>query len=113
MLLLSVAVFAEKLTTDGKDNLDKLKGDWDSILGTIVKTKKGWYIVSYDDPNYKLERYKPGVFYYNPSDEYNKAANIYIAWDTKHKTLVTVDKNLNIIKKEKRRVPCLHNNTCN
>ena len=113
MILSSMIAFYEKLTTNGKDNLDKLKGNWDSIQATISNTPKGWYILSYDEPDYKLYRFKPGVLYFNPSDKYNKANNIYIAWDTKYKTLVTVDKNLNIIKREKRHVDCLHNNTCN
>lgn len=54
MLLSSMIAFSEKLTTNGKDNLDKLKGNWDSIQATISNTPKGWYILSYDEPDIDL-----------------------------------------------------------
>ena len=40
MILSSMIAFSEKLTTNGKDNLDKLKGNWDSIQATISNTPK-------------------------------------------------------------------------
>ena len=38
---------------------------------------------------------------------------VYFGWDTKYKTLVILDENLNIESKEERYVACLHNGTCN
>ncbi|RRD40356.1 hypothetical protein EII29_02435 [Leptotrichia sp. OH3620_COT-345] len=113
MLLFSVSVFAEKLTTDGKDNLDKLKGNWDSILASIEKKNNNWYIEYSSGEVGKISKYKSGILVFNLSDEYNKYGNTYFAWDIKYKTLVMVDRNGNILSKEKRVVECIRNQTCN
>lgn len=119
MLLLSITLFAEKLTTDGNHNLDKLKGIWESLFAEIIYKNGKWYYIS-DNPTdeetiTEIKIYKKGVLIvpnlyknYDVSDK-----NLYFAYDTKYRTLVTLDKNLNIIDKERRRVECFHNGTCN
>lgn len=110
MLLLSISVFAEKLTTDGKDNLDKMKGVWYSEKGGVVAIaqRKGfWKIGIYGDPGEgehvedrsgsftweKLKKMKPGVYLYVLKNEGTVG---YYSYDIKYKKLVELDKNLNI-----------------
>lgn len=40
MFLLGMVIFAEKLTTDGKDNLDKLKEKWANGQYEFIDQKK-------------------------------------------------------------------------
>jgi hypothetical protein len=116
LLLLSMIVFAEKLTTDGKYNMDKLQGSWgnspDDII-TIRRNNNKWIIGTYVGDcegvsNCKngtawniIQKYKNNVFivrnfYEIPS---KKDKNLYFAYDTKYKKLVELDSQLNIIDK--------------
>jgi hypothetical protein len=121
MLLFNLSIFAEKLTTNGNYNLDKLKGTWDSIFATIITKNNKWYFVdenpaideAYEQTVHEIKVYQKGVLVIPNYYKNNKDRNLYFAYDMKYKTMVTLDKDLNVITKEKRRVECLHNNTCN
>ena len=77
MFLFGMFAFAEKLTTDGKDNLDKLKGKWVNGQYDFINQNNKWHLEVYcgdcnmDTGMEKLgfEKYKSGVFvvrnYYN------------------------------------------------
>ena len=119
MLLFNLSIFAEKLTTNGNYNLDKLKGTWDSIFATIITKNNKWYYINENPADeemiIEIKTYKKGVLVVpNLYKNYEvKDKNYYFAYDEKYKTLVSLDKDLNIISKEQRRVECFHNNTCN
>ena len=114
MFLLGMVIFAEKVTTDGKDNLDKLKGKWVNGQFEFINQGKKWYLEIYcGDCNmdtgmerYGFEKYKNGIFiiknYYQMPKRPDK--NFYFAWDTKYKTFVELDKDLNILSKYPRKV---------
>lgn len=104
MLVLTSLTFAERLTTDGKDNLEKLKGEYiDSFATEITKTPDGWYIGSSarENSKNKIEVLKNGILrvkHYYPKNFNNYSADgiLYFAYDTKYQTLVKLDKDLNI-----------------
>ena len=111
ILLLTFTVFGEKLNTDGKNNLDKMKGTWGNDFYQIVQRgNNDWYLGIYDvnystDSEYiwyKIKSYKNSVFvvqnYYTPETQV-KDRNFYFAYDTKYRILVQVDRELNIIQK--------------
>lgn len=110
MILLGITVFAEKLTSNGKPNLDKLKGTWGNDFYQIAHRKNDWYLGVYDvnystDNEYiwhKIKLYKNSVFvvqnYYTPETQV-KDKNLYFAYDIKYKTMVILDKELNILEK--------------
>ncbi len=113
MMLMSVTVFAEKLTTDGKYNLDKLEGEWESAFSIIYQENGIWYYQSDEFPTMKIKKYKNGILKIHvkttlEKDDVDNNFIFYIAWDTKYKTLVKVDKNGNILRREKRIVECLN-----
>ena len=121
ILLLNIFVFGEKFHSDGNTNLEKLKDTWDSRFWEIVKKKNEWYVedldpsIDIDTPLLQIKPYKNGALvidYTNLGSDYVEGA-VYFGWDTKYKTLVILDKNLNIESKEERYVACLHNGTCN
>lgn len=105
VLLLSVTVFAEKLTTDGKTNLDKLKGNWENSRISIQTKNNKWFFGVYDNDETgdyiwkEIKVYKNGALYisnFHSKEVKNKDRNFYFAYDTKYKTLVELDKELNI-----------------
>ena len=113
MFLLGMVIFAEKLTTDGKDNLDKLKGKWVNGQFDFINSKNKWYLETYcgdcsdNGMDRKgFEKYKNGVFiiknFYQMPNKKDK--NFYFAWDTKYKVMVELDKDLNIISKYPRKI---------
>ena len=113
MFLLGMIIYAEKLTTDGNDNLDKLKGKWVNGEFEFINQKNKWYldVACGDCSNNGMERsgfekYKNGSFvvrnFYKMPNKPDK--NFYFAWDTKYKTFVELDKNLNILNKYPRKV---------
>lgn len=128
ILCINILGFAEKVTTDGKNNLDKLRGRWDSLQAEIVYKNNKWYykddspwIESENPVTIEIKVLKDGILvvpnlykYYDTqaSDYKIKDKNLYFAWDTKYKTLVVLDKNLNITSKEQKIVPCIRNKTC-
>ena len=114
MLLFSVTIFAEKLTTDGKNNLDKLIGNWSNspddvitikrngkqlILGSYVGDCEGIPRCSNGMTWDSIQNYKNNIFvvknYYQIASKKDK--NLYFAYDTKYKKLVELDSQLNII----------------
>ena len=111
MMTFSIIGFAEKLTTNGKDNLDKLKGKWENERLYIQNKNNRWYFGTYDnvelgDYEWKeIKLYKNSVFviqnYYAPETKV-KDKNLYFAYDVKYKTLVQVDRDLNIVQKISR-----------
>lgn len=109
MILLGVTAFAEKLNTDGKDNLDKLRGTWGGAMYYVELKNSKWFLGSYDAEGTiweGIEKYKNGVFvvrnfYKMPS---KKDKNFYFAWDIKYKVFVELDKDLNIIDKIPRKI---------
>lgn len=113
MMMFSIIGFAEKLTTDGKDNLDKLKGKWEGERLYIQNKNNKWYFGTYDnvelgDYEWKeIKSYKNSVFviqnYYAPETKV-KDKNLYFAYDVKYKTLVQVDRDLNIVQKISRKL---------
>ena len=114
MLIMNVFIFAEKLHTDGKNNLNKLVGNWgnsaDDLVSIRLKNNK-WYFGSYCPDCQELsgynngmvwdiiQNYKNGVFivknFYKIPSKRDK--NFYFAYDTKYKKLVELDSQLNII----------------
>lgn len=120
MLFCSITIFAEKLTTDGKNNLDKLQGSWgnspDDII-TIRRNNNKWIIGTYVGDcegvsNCKngtawsiIQKYKNNVFIVKNFYEIptKKDKNLYFAYDTKYKKLVELDSQLNIIDKINRK----------
>lgn len=114
MLLFSVTIFAEKLTTDGKNNLDKLIGNWSNspddvitikrngkqlILGSYVGDCEGIPRCSNGMTWDSIQNYKNNIFvvknYYQIASKKDK--NLYFAYDTKYKKLVELDSQLNIV----------------
>ena len=96
MLLFSVTIFAEKLTTDGKNNLDKLIGNWYAPDYTILKKGNRYFMElptdSFIDEPLIITNYKNGAMKVKTgNNEY-----LYFAYDTKYKRLVILDYNLNI-----------------
>ena len=98
-----------------------MKGTWDSRFWEIVKKKNEWYVedldpaMDIDVPLLQIKPYKNGALvidYTNLGSDY-VGGLVYFGWDTKYKTLVILDENLNIESKEERYVACLHNGTCN
>ena len=110
MFLLGMAIFAEKLTTEGKLNTKNIMGKW--VNGTMeIRNDNGKLVlvtVSSDGTVDKGEMkvYKNGTFvvsnfYQMPS---KKDKNLYLAWDTKLRTLVEIDRDFNIIIKYSRKL---------
>lgn len=102
MFLLSITIFAEKLTTDGKYHFDKIMGYW-GYPGCDISKKGDKIYMSYDllldkkgnDRSGELiliKAYKKGVFKVEFEDNIR-----YFAYDIKLKKLVEVDSNMNII----------------
>jgi hypothetical protein len=110
MLLLGMAVFAEKLTTDGKSNLNLLMGKWaNGTLELRGEKEKLFFISIASDGEVSkdiVKNYKPNVYvienYYLMPNKKDK--NFYFAWDSKYKTMVELDKDLNIISKITRKI---------
>lgn len=114
ILLINITVFAEKITTDGKNNLDKLNGNWGNSPDDIVIIKKNnnkWIIGFYAGDCEGIPRCSNGIswhdiqlyknnvfilkdFYKIPS---KKDKNLYFGYDTKYKKLVFLDHQLNIL----------------
>lgn len=113
-MLLGMFVFAEKLTTDGKNNLDKLEGKWVNGQFEFINQNNKWFLDVYcGDCNMEtgmrrigFEKYQNGVFvvrnFYKMPNREDK--NFYFAWDIKYKTFVELDRNLNIISRYPRKV---------
>ena len=105
MLLFSVTILAEKLTTDGKNNLDKLIGNWSNSPDDIIMIKrngKQWILGSYVGDCTGIPRCSNGITwdpiqknYYQIASKKDK--NLYFAYDTKYKKLVELDSQSNII----------------
>lgn len=114
MFLLGMFVFAEKLTTDGKDNLNNLKGTWKAKGADGVNTIRfdnGKWQLGYEcwedeqecrkEPNYVKSL---GMNFYNIKTAKNGVLAVFFdknlkqhfAYDTKKKALVFLDNNLNI-----------------
>ena len=114
MMILGMAIFAEKLKTDGKNNLDKLKGTW-RVKGAdganTVRYFNGKWQLGYEcwdseeecrkEPNYEKSL---GMNYYDIKEAKNgvlvvffdKNLKQYFAYDINKKALVFLDSNLNI-----------------
>ena len=109
IMLLGIVAMAEKLTTDGKNNLDKLKGAWGGAMYSVELKNNKWFLGSYDAEGTvweEIQLYKNGAlvikdFYKMPN---KKDKNFYFAWDSKYKIFVELDKDLNIIEKVPRRL---------
>ena len=110
VFMLGITVFSEKLTTDGNFNTKNILGKW--VNGTMeIKNNNGKLVlitISSDGTVDKgeMKALKNGVyivsnFYQMPS---KKDKNLYLAWDSKFKTLVEIDKNFNIIEKFSRKI---------
>ena len=110
MILLGMSIFAEKLNSDGKSNINLIMGKW--VNGTMeIKNYNGklsLITISSDgevreEPikNYKNNVFVVQGFYFMPS---KKDKNFYFAWDNKYKTLVEVDKDLNIVGRFSRKI---------
>lgn len=114
MFLLGMVIFAEKLTTDGKDNLNNLKGTWKAKGADGVNTIRfdnGKWQLGYEcwedeqecrkEPNYDKSS---GMNFYNIKTAKNGVLAVFFdqnlkqhfAYDTKKKALVFLDNNLNI-----------------
>lgn len=114
MLVFGIMAMAEKLTTDGKNNIDKLKGAWkakgaDGI--NIIRFFNGKWQLGYEcwedeeecrkEPNYDKTL---GMNFYDIKDAKNgvlvvffdKNLKQYFAYDTNKKALVFLDNKLNI-----------------
>lgn len=94
MMLFTISTFADKVTTNGKDNLNKMRGKWIGGEYVIKKIRTKWYFSFINGETgkreiYELKKYKPGVFI---AENYD----LILAWDTKLNTMVTVDKELEI-----------------
>ena len=98
MFLLSITIFAEKLTTDGKYHFDKIMGYWEIPDADFVILKKGnqYYmelpIDTFIDKPVLIHPVKDGIFKVPVDNEF-----WYFAYDIKHKVLVMIDKNSNIL----------------
>ena len=109
IMLLGIVAMAEKLTTDGKNNLDKLKGAWGGPMYSVELKNNKWFLGSYDAEGTvweEIQLYKNGAlvikdFYKMPN---KKDKNFYFAWDSKYKIFVELDKDLNIIEKVPRKL---------
>ena len=114
IMLLGIVAMAEKLTTDGKNNLDKLKGSWrvkGADGGNVIRFLNGKWQLGYEcwedeaecrkEPNYDKTL---GMNFYDIKDTkkgvlvvfFDKDLKQYFAYDTKKKALVFLDNNLNI-----------------
>ena len=112
LFFLSMTVFAEKLTTDGKYNIEKLQGKWGSETVFIQKKNNKWYYGSYNIGDDVIEWsdikfLKNGVMmvqnFYSYQIKGRQDRNYYFAYDTKYKILVELDRNLNIVDKIPRK----------
>ncbi|MDR2878613.1 MAG: hypothetical protein LBV03_01685 [Fusobacteriales bacterium] len=114
LMFLGMMVMAEKLNTDGKSNLDKLKGTW-RVKGAdgsnIIRFFKGKWQLGYEcwddekecmkEPDYDR---KSGMNFYDIKEVKNgvlvvffdKNLKQYFAYDTRKKALVFLDDKLNI-----------------
>ena len=100
-LIISALGFSERLHTDGKWHEKEIVGEYKGMLE--IKMEKGELILysNWDLKAKKLARFvkvKNGLYrveYYNKSEDPKTA--VYTAWDTKYKTIVDLDKNLNIV----------------
>ena len=109
IMFLGIVAMAEKLTTDGKNNLDKLKGTWGGAMYSVELKNNKWLLGSYDAEGTiweEIQLYKNGAlvikdFYKMPN---RKDKNFYFAWDSKYKIFVELDKDLNIIDKVPRKL---------
>lgn len=104
MIIMSLSVFAEKLHTDGKNNLDKLVGNWGSYTYYIQNKSGKWYlgVSNWGDDTVdwtSIKSYKNGVMVAPNYYERRGDRNFYFAYDTKYKIMVEVDAGLNIIQK--------------
>ena len=103
MMLFSTVVFTEKLTTDGKNHIDKLVGNWSNSPDDIITIKRNgnqWILGSYVGMTWdSIQNYRNNIFvvknYYQIASKKDK--NLYFAYDTKYKRLVELDSQLNII----------------
>lgn len=109
IMLLGIVVMAEKLNTDGKNNLDKLKGTWGGAMYSIELKNNKWLLGSYDAEGTiweEIQLYKNGALviknFYKIQNKKDK--NFYFAWDSKYKMFVELDKDLNIIEKVPRKL---------
>lgn len=114
MIVLGMIVFAEKLTTDGRNNIDKLKGTWrakGADGSNIIRFFNGKWQLGYEcwedeaecrkEPDYDKSS---GMNFYDIKDAKNgvlvvffdKNLRQYFAYDTKKKALVFLDYKLNI-----------------
>ena len=112
LFLFSMTVFAEKLTTDVKYNIEKLQGKWGSETVFIQKRNNKWYYGSYNVGDDVIEWsdikfLKNGVMmvqnFYSYQIKGRQDRNYYFAYDTKYKILVELDRNLNIVDKIPRK----------
>ncbi len=92
VMLISVNIFSEQWTTDGKDNLEKIEGFWKSekdIKVLIKKIDNEWFMIVITQDKYAvgsiLEKYKTGMFQLKEFD------GTYLAWDTKYNKVVIID----------------------
>ena len=109
ILLLNINIFAQKLTTNGKHNLDRLVGYWTTkkpsdVYTAIRKKNKIWEIGiecwgENDCPSKipmkwtRIENYKNGALKTNLGDN----IYFYFAYDTRLRAYVVIDENFNII----------------
>ena len=109
IMFLGIVAMAEKLTTDGKNNLDMLNGTWGGAMYRVELKNNKWLLGSYDAEGTvweEIQLYKNGAlvikdFYKMPN---RKDKNFYFAWDSKYKIFVELDKDLNIIDKVPRKL---------
>ena len=101
-IIISVSAFAEKLTTNGKNNLDKLQGNWGSYTYYIQNKGGKWYlgVSNWGDDTVDwilIRSYKNGIMVAPNVYERKGDRNFYFAYDTKYKKLVELDSQLNIV----------------
>jgi hypothetical protein len=103
-IIISVSAFAEKLHTNGKNNLDKLVGNWGNYTYYIQNKGGKWYlgVSNWGDDTVDwilIRSYKNGIMVAPNVYERKGDRNFYFAYDTKYKIMVEVDTGLNIIQK--------------
>lgn len=113
ILVCSLTIFAEKLTTDGKDNFKMMRGVWYSETTQRMMAfsmRKGFFKIGiYGDPGIgeeiedydgnfsweKLKKLNESIYLYSYKED-KREYREYYAYDTKYKKVVLLDKNLNI-----------------
>ena len=100
-MLISVNIFSDQWTTDGKDNLEKMEGLWKDNINAVkyltIKIDNEWFVIVIVE-EYKevygavLEKYKTGMF------QLKGYEGTYFAWDTKDNTMIVMDESDEIYK---------------